>query len=156
MVRTSGGGSAARILIADDNEALRKSLLSAFEPMGFKIYLASGGSMAVTVARERPIDLAILDINMPDLSGIEALRRIRQERSSIGCIFITSEAPGTVRKRASSAGSYTLVRKPIRIERLRHTVLNLLNSREHQDSGNVSGDNTSSREDGKRIDKLFG
>ena len=58
MDRTRG----VKILIADDNEALRQSLCSAFEPMGFIVYLAPGGTTAVTVARKWRIDIAILDI----------------------------------------------------------------------------------------------
>ena len=110
------------VLIADDDEALRESLGKVLEPMGFTVYLASGGSGAVSVAEERSIDIAILDVNMPDLSGIEAMRIIRRSRSSVGCIFITSEGRRSVERRAASAGSYTIVRKPIRIESLRYAI----------------------------------
>ncbi len=126
MDRTRG----VKILIADDNEALRKSLYSAFEPMGFIVYLAPGGTTAVRVARKRPIDIAILDINMPDLDGIEAMRRIKKDRNSVSGIFITSEISTTVRRRVVSVGAHTIVRKPIRIQKLRYAVLDALGRRE--------------------------
>ena len=126
MDRTRG----VKILIADDNEALRKSLYSAFEPMGFIVYLAPGGTTAVTVARKRSVDIAILDINMPDLDGIEAMRQIKEDRSSVSGIFITSEISSTVRRKAVSIGTYTIVRKPIRIQKLRYAVLDALSRHE--------------------------
>ncbi len=115
-----------KILIADDNEALRRSLYSVFEPMGFIVYLAPGGTTAVTVARECCIDIAILDVNMPDLDGIEAMRRIREDRNSVSGIFITSEISTTVRRKAVATGAYTIVRKPIRIQKLMCAVLDIL------------------------------
>ena len=114
------------LLIADDDEELRITLGSAFEPMGFKVLLAGGGTWAVRIARRNNIDIAILDINMPDLSGIEALRRIRAMRRSVGCVFITSEPASSVRERAASAGSFRIVRKPIMLERLRSAVMETL------------------------------
>ena len=126
MVGCIDGTRVVRILIADDNEALRKSLYSAFEPMGFTVYLAPGGATAVTVARKRPIDIAILDVNMPDLDGIEAMRRIKKIRSLVNGIFITSEVSGSVRRRVVATGACTIVRKPIRIEKLRCAVLDIL------------------------------
>ncbi len=136
MDRTRG----VKMLIADDNEALRKSLYSAFESMGFTVYLAPGGTTAVTVARKRPIDIAILDVNMPDLDGIETMRRIREVRSSVSGIFITSEMSTSVRRRVVSIGAYTIVRKPIRIQRLRCAVLDILGRRETGRGGDLSAE----------------
>lgn len=116
----------ATILIADDDNALRSSLRSVFEPMGFTVYLAPGGTRAVTLARERAVDLAILDIHMPDLDGIETILEIRKTRDSVNCIFITSDTSRSVRRRIASSGAWPIVRKPIRIERLRCAVLNML------------------------------
>ena len=114
------------ILIADDDEALREALGSAFEPMGFAVYLAAGGARAVRLAQEKTIDVAILDINMPDLNGFEAMRRIREARRSVRGIFITSEVSGYVRRRAVSIGFCPILPKPIRIKTLRYTVQSLL------------------------------
>lgn len=114
------------ILIADDDEALRETLGAAFEPMGFTVYLAPGGTPAVTLVQEKVIDIAILDINMPDLNGFETMRRIRRIRRSVRGIFITSEVSKSVRRRAVSAGPCPIVPKPIRIGTLRYTVQSLL------------------------------
>ena len=114
------------ILIADDDDALRESLCLALRPMGFTVYLASGGAAAVSLVKHTVIDIAILDVNMPDLNGIEAMRLIRKVRRTVDGIFITSEVSSTVRRRAVSAGARTIVRKPIRIEKLRVAVKNIL------------------------------
>jgi DNA-binding response OmpR family regulator len=122
-------GPVVSLLIADDDEKLRVSLGSAFEPMGFTVYLAAGGTRAVKLAQENAIDIAILDVNMPDLNGIEAMRRIRRARRSVACIFITSESSSAVRSRVRSLEAYTIVRKPIRLESLRCAVMKLLEKR---------------------------
>lgn len=140
MVECMDRNRAVKILIADDDDALRESLCSAFEPMGFTVYLAPGGTTAVTLARECPIDIAILDINMPDLDGIEALRQIKGTRRSVNGIFITSEVSRSVRRRVVSTGAYTIVRKPIRIEKLRYAVLDILDRRETVRGGDLSGE----------------
>ena len=137
MVGCIDGTRGVRMLIADDNEALRESLCSAFRPMGFTVYLAPGGTTAVTVAMKRPIDIAILDINMPDLNGIEAMRRIIKIRNLVNGIFITSDVTMAVRRRVVATGVRTIVRKPIRIEKLRDAVMDILDRRKIVRGGNV-------------------
>ena len=138
MVGCIGKTRSVKILIADDNEALRESLYSAFEPMGFTVYLAPGGTTAVTVARKSPIDIAILDVNMPDLNGIEAMRQIKKIRSLANGIFITSEISRSVRRRVIATGACTIVRKPKRIERLKNAVLDILGGQKVVRGGNLS------------------
>jgi len=136
-IESRSGSRGLSLLIADDDEELRHSLGSAFEPMGFNVYLAPGGTRAVRLARENAIDIAILDINMPDLSGIEAMRMIRKIRRSVGCIFITSDPTALVKERAVFTGGFAIVRKPIRIERLRCAVREILGRREVTGGGDA-------------------
>jgi len=79
------------ILIVDDEESIRKSLSGILKDEGFNVSLASNGIEAIQkVDKERP-DLALLDIWMPGLDGIEVLKRIKAMSPKLVVIMISSD-----------------------------------------------------------------
>lgn len=111
------------LLITDDDEACRDSLKDVFEPKGYTTYLASCGREAVKIARSVAVDLLILDVHLPDYSGLETFKIIKQQiRFSIPCIFISGEITKELQIDLISANAYTLIPKPINVNILEDSV----------------------------------
>jgi len=124
-----------RILIAEDETIIRLDLRGLLEGAGFEVCAeARDGIEAVELARSERPDLAILDVKMPRLDGIEAARRILDERA-IPIVMLTAYGQGELVARAVEAGVFGYLVKPFResdllpaihTARARHDELSLL------------------------------
>jgi diguanylate cyclase (GGDEF)-like protein len=103
------------ILIVDDIAANRDILRRRFERHGFQVTEADGGHRAIELTRERTFDLMLLDVTMPDLNGIEVLKRIREHEatSSLPVIMVTGKSEGEAVAEAFAAGANDYVTKPV-------------------------------------------
>ncbi|MBE7445197.1 MAG: response regulator [Planctomycetia bacterium] len=111
------------LLITDDDASCRDSIKKVFEPKGYTTYLASCGREAVKIARNEEVHLLILDVHLPDYSGLETFKIIKKEiRISIPCIFMSGEITKELQIDLISANAYTLIPKPININILRDSV----------------------------------
>src|SRR6266508_3888739 len=103
-----------RILIAEDETIIRLDLRSILEGAGFDVCgEAHDGEEAVTLAARELPDLAILDVKMPRLDGIEAARRILEERP-IPIVMLTAYGQEELVSRAVEAGVFGYLVKPFR------------------------------------------
>ncbi len=100
------------VLIIDDDDSLRRVMELTLKGAGFKVTTAGGGESGVQQFAELKPELVITDVQMPDLSGYEVLRRIKQQ--SPGTIVIVITAFGTIEKavRAMREGAYDYITKP--------------------------------------------
>jgi response regulator NasT len=106
--------SAARILIAEDETIIRLDLRDILERAGFDVCAeAHDGEEAVELARSERPDIAILDVKMPRLDGIEAARRIIAERP-IPIVMLTAYSQEELVSRAVEAGVFGYLVKPFR------------------------------------------
>src|ERR1700749_5328597 len=82
-----------RVLIADDVQETRRSvrLMLSLNPDVLVVAIANNGRQAVEMAKENHPDLLIMDVNMPELSGLGAFREISQIYPDTGCIIISAE-----------------------------------------------------------------
>ncbi len=71
-----------RVLIVDDEEAIRASLSMIFEYEGYECLLAANGAAALKMAETEDVDLVLLDIKMPQMDGMEVLKRLKALRGS--------------------------------------------------------------------------
>ncbi len=111
------------LLITDDDDGCRDSLRELFEPKGYTTYLASCGKEAVKIAKMVEVHLLILDVNLPDYSGLETFQIIKREiQFSIPCIFISGEITKELKIDLISADAYTLIPKPININIIQDSV----------------------------------
>ena len=78
------------ILVADDEESMRWVLSKALRKKGFNVELARDGDEALRLIKENVYDLALLDIKMPGLTGLELLDRIKEERSELFVVIMTA------------------------------------------------------------------
>jgi DNA-binding NarL/FixJ family response regulator len=87
------GGVAERILIADDHVVVRQGLRAVLEQVGFRIVAdVSTGAEAVEAARSTAVDVALLDVSMPGMDGIEAVRRLLEAAPATRSILLTRHA----------------------------------------------------------------
>ncbi|WP_375502113.1 response regulator transcription factor [uncultured Jatrophihabitans sp.] len=109
-------GTPTRVLVVDDEESLAEVLGSVLRLEGFAVRTALTGSAAVTTAREFTPDAIILDVMLPDLSGLEVLRRIRAEDPAVCVLFLTARDSVEDRIAGITAGGDDYVTKPFSLE----------------------------------------
>jgi CheY-like chemotaxis protein len=114
------------ILITDDDEACREAMKSIFEPEGFKTRLAASGEEAIEIAREEPIHLALLDMHMPRLTGLETLQLVRQFNATMPCILVTADNSEVLMRQAFQAQVYSVIPKPVSKNVVLYTVVRAL------------------------------
>lgn len=115
------------ILIADDDPVIRGFLAEAISSFGAEIIEAENGRQAIEVLQARPVDLLIVDLFMPDVEGLETIKSIRRNSSSLRIIAV-SGAPEIFLKAARLMGADIVLPKPVRPAALRASVAALLTS----------------------------
>ena len=113
-----------QILVVEDNEKNMKLLRDVLESAGYRTVEATTGGRAVELAAERRPDLVLMDVQLPDLNGVEALGRLRADErtASIPVLAVTAQAMQGDRERFLAAGFDGYVSKPVNIVELLGTV----------------------------------
>lgn len=105
-----------RILVADDEESMRWVLSKALKKKGFSVDLAKDGDEALKMIHGTSYDLAILDIKMPGLSGLDLLDRIRELKNELLVVIMTAEASMKNAVEAMKRGAYDYITKPFDLD----------------------------------------
>jgi len=120
------------ILIVDDEPSVREVLVSYFEheyaPRGFAVETASDGAAAIAAVRRRRPALVLLDIEMPGMDGVAALRGIRAIDPKIPVIMVTGNTSSRVAGEVIKDGAFSYLPKPVKIAYLDHLVAAALRS----------------------------
>ena len=127
-------GRGALILLAEDNEANVSTLSSYLRAKGYSVVVAANGREAVLVARAERPHLILMDIQMPEMDGLEAIRQIRQcpELSETPIIALTALVMSGDRDKCFEAGANEYVTKPVRLGSLSRTISTLLQAHHEQ------------------------
>src|ERR1700681_1164093 len=107
-----------RVLIVDDEPAMRRALSVSLAVAGYLVEDAQDGEEAIEKARQQPFDLVLLDMNMPRAGGIETCRRIRPLIRNAGIIMITVSDTIEDKVKALDAGADDYVTKPFLLREL--------------------------------------
>ncbi len=107
-----------RILVADDEESIRWVLSKSLTKQGFEVDLASNGKDALLMSRKQSYDLAVLDIKMPGLSGLELLSKFQAECPLALVVIMTAESSMNNAVEAMKRGAYDYLTKPFDLEAL--------------------------------------
>ena len=113
-----------RILLAEDNTVNQQIALLVLESMGYRADVASNGLEAVEAVATLPYDLVLMDVQMPEMDGLEATRRIRASISDVHIVAMTANAMQGDREACLAAGMNDYLSKPIRPEELAKALLN--------------------------------
>lgn len=101
------------LLITDDDRAMRETLRDVFERRGFRTWLAEDGEQAVQIAAQKPVHLALLDMHMPRLCGLDAIRQLKQTHRLIPCILFTGALDDAILEEAARIDVFSVLSKPI-------------------------------------------
>ncbi len=112
-----------RILVADDEDSIRWVLSKAFGKQNYQVDLASSGTDALELSRKHSYDLAILDIKMPGLSGLELLGKLQQESPRTLVVIMTAESSMKNAVDAMKGGAYDYITKPFDLDALDAIIL---------------------------------
>ena len=111
------------ILITDDDRNCREALRDIFEPEGYRTYLASSGEEAVDIVHAEPVHVALLDMHMPKLTGLETLQLVRQFNEGLPCILVTADNNEQLMRQAFRARVYSVIPKPVSKNVVLYTVV---------------------------------
>ena len=114
----------ARILVVEDNDRNMRLFRDVLQAAGYRTLEATTGGGAVDLATEQQPSLTLMDIQLPDIDGVEALRRLRSDprTASMPVIALTAQAMEGDRERFLAAGFDGYVSKPVDIADLVATV----------------------------------
>jgi CheY-like chemotaxis protein len=126
MTTTHPNDSPYQVLIADDDDCCRESLREIVEPVGLHALLASSGEEALDIVRDGIVHLALFDMHMPNLTGLETLQLARQVNALLPCILVTGDPSDSLLQQAAQAHVYSVIPKPISKNVVLYTVLRAL------------------------------
>jgi len=116
----------ANILVADDELGMRQFLTHLFQREGHTVRVAENGREAMALLHQEASDLVLSDIRMPDMSGIELLRAVRELMPDVEVIMMTAFANVDTAREAFLLGAYDFVQKPFDNDLLKETVARAL------------------------------
>jgi two-component system chemotaxis response regulator CheY len=111
---------AKTFLVVDDSAAIRQLVLFTLKEAGFNVLVAANGTDAVAKLVASKIDMVITDINMPDMDGIELIRKVRcmPDYKFTPILILTTEAQEEKKKEGRRAGASGWIMKPFSSEQL--------------------------------------
>lgn len=110
--------SKRRILVAEDDESIRKALIDTLEGAGYEVAPAADGKAALEILLTKEIDLALLDVNMPHISGFKLLKVMAGECPGVPSIILTAHGEEKDRVKGLTLGADDYVVKPFSIAEL--------------------------------------
>jgi CheY-like chemotaxis protein len=127
------GGRRLSVLVAEDNPVNQKLAMAMLDKLGHRVTMAGTGLEAVEKWRSDKFDLILMDVQMPELDGLEATRAIRTEEPEAGTttpiIAMTAHAMTGDRERCIQAGMSDYISKPVRLEALEKTIARVMGNR---------------------------
>jgi two-component system, NtrC family, response regulator AtoC len=115
-----------KILVVDDERLVRWSLRQKCEEWGYQVLEADAGEPALKLAQNESPDLVLLDVRLPDLSGLEVLEQLRRNGDARAVIMITADPQLDDVKAALKLGAYDFVGKPLDFDELHVAIKNAL------------------------------
>jgi len=127
------------MLVVDDDPGSSGLLRDIFQQEGYEVTLASRGEEALALAPARPFDIVLCDVQLPDIDGIELLRRLRRAAPNTAIIMVTAFGTYETAIKALHEGAFDYVRKPFTLQEVRLTVERAMERRRLQNRAAAAG-----------------
>lgn len=108
-----------KILVVDDEQDVRETLESVLAKLDYEPIVASGGREALELIRQNKIDIVLSDLYMPEMDGIELLKRVKTENRNIVFLMITAHPTIETAVDAIKKGAYDYLTKPFHIDEVK-------------------------------------
>ncbi|MGL4668519.1 MAG: sigma-54-dependent transcriptional regulator, partial [Saezia sp.] len=118
-----------KILVADDEENLRKLISVVLKAENYEVILARDGEEALHYFEKHPIDLMLIDIRMPKMDGLQVLEHVKQKNNGLPVILMTAYAGIDTAVKALQQGAFEYIVKPFDLDDLKAIVIKALNHR---------------------------
>ena len=127
-------GREPRVLLVEDTYALAETYRAYLEPDGMTVEIVASGAETLEFLKSNVPDAIVLDVNLPDVSGLELLRKIKADGLPCEIVVITGQASVNLAVDAMREGAFDFIMKPFSAERLRVTMRNALEHRKLTDT----------------------
>jgi CheY-like chemotaxis protein len=107
--------AAATVLVADDNDVAQRLCKRVLEKAGYTVLLAADGLEAVEVALSKNPAMILMDVAMPGIDGVEAMRRIKAAMPTMPILIASAHSMASDRERFLAAGADDVLAKPFRL-----------------------------------------
>jgi len=107
-----------KVLIVEDEDLIRENLVASFKAQGFAVEAADNGEDGLFLADEYPIDIAIVDIGLPGISGLEMIEQLRETGNQVPIIVLTARDSWQDKVEGLSTGADDYMAKPFQFEEL--------------------------------------
>src|SRR5262245_33525720 len=101
------------ILVVDDDADICRNISDILTDLGYDVATALDGPSALELVRERPFEVALLDLKMPGMDGLTLYREIKRLRAGIVAMLVTAYASTSTAEEALTAGAWRVVPKPV-------------------------------------------
>ena len=107
------------ILVVDDESSMRKNITDILLPEGYKIFEAKDGKEALDILSEVKPNIVLLDINLPQMNGIAALKEIKKDHKDLPIIIFTAYGTSERAIEAMKSGAFDYLEKPFELDELK-------------------------------------
>jgi two-component system response regulator MprA len=109
------GSGLFTVLVADDNDVAQRLCKRVLEKAGYQVLIAADGLQAVDVAFKHHPSMILMDVAMPGIDGLEAMRRIKAEMPTMPIVIASAHSMASDRERFLAAGADNVLSKPFRL-----------------------------------------
>lgn len=125
----TGNRKGLKILVVDDEQNIREVLQEFFISEGYETLTAGSGSEALLMFRDFAPQIIFLDIRMPDMDGLQSLRRIHEIDPNVEVVMISGFATIEIARRSLEIGAADYIGKPLDFSHVREVVLHITQSK---------------------------
>ncbi len=111
----TGGSADFTVLVADDNDVAQRLCKRVLEKAGYTVLIAVDGLQAVDVAMKQRPSMILMDVAMPGIDGLEAMRRIKAAMPTMPIVIASAHSMASDRERFLAAGADNVLSKPFRL-----------------------------------------